>query len=74
MTNETAGFAAFRAALFDDFHLLMRLRAALPRDAYLAHVVAIGVERGFAFDESAVRAALREGEQAWLMQGVEGVA
>ena len=69
-----AVFAAFREEVFDDFHLLKRFRATRERDAFVAHVIAVGSERGFAFDEAAVRAVMRQGEQAWLMQGVEVVS
>lgn len=65
------GFAAFREAVFDDFHLLMRLRAPRERAAYVAEVVAEGTARGFRFDEAAVWAALRAGEQTWLLQGAD---
>ena len=64
-------FAAFREAVFDGFHLLMRLRRPLERDAYVAEVIAAGAERGFAFDADAVYAALRAGQDAWLMQGTD---
>ena len=73
MTGDSTAiaFAAFREKVLDDFHLLLRLRPAQDRDGYVALVVAIGAECGFAFDEAAVRAALREGEMAWLMQGAD---
>ena len=64
-------FAKFREAVFDDYHLLLRLRTPLARDDYVAQIVAIGAERGFAFDEAAVRAVMREGELTWLMQADE---
>ena len=75
LTEEEAwGFAAFREAVFDDHHLAMRLRPPLARDAYVAHVVAVGAELGFRFEAADVRAAMRVGEDAWLMQGIEVVA
>ena len=67
----TAAFAAFREAVFNDFHLLKRLRPPLARDAYVAQVIAVGAAHGFVFDESFVHAAMRDGSDAWLMQGVE---
>ncbi|MGI4764640.1 MAG: hypothetical protein ACRYGP_06195 [Janthinobacterium lividum] len=63
------GFAAFRETVFDDVHLLSRLRASRDRAAHVAAVVAEGAARGFRFDEAAVWAALRAGEQTWLRQG-----
>ena len=65
-------FAAFREAVFDDDHLLRRLRVPRDRAAYVAELVAEGAARGFRFDEAAVWAALRAGEQTWLSQGEDG--
>ncbi len=64
-------FAAFRDAVFDDVHLMTRLRVPRDRAAYVAEVVAVGVARGFRFDEAAVWAALRAGERTWLLQGAD---
>ena len=64
-------FAAFREQVHDDTVLRMWLQVPLEREAYFEQVVAIGAERGFLFHTDAVRAALREGERAWLTQGVE---
>ncbi len=69
--DAAAAFAAFREAVFDDFHLMRRVRQPLPHDAYVDDVVAVGRERGFVFDADAVRAAMRAGQQAWLMQGAD---
>ena len=76
MTGDTGAqaFAAFREAVFDDFSLRAWLHVPFERDAFIARVVASGAERGFIFEAADVRAAVREGEQAWLMQGVEVVA
>ena len=75
MTDETeAGrFAAFRERVFDDTVLRMWLQVPLEREAYVERVVALGAENGFCFRVDTVRAALREGELAWLTQGVEVV-
>ena len=72
-TTGAAAFAAFRDAVFDDYSLMMWLRAPLERDAYVARVVAVGAERGVHVESSEVWAALRAGEQAWLMQGADVV-
>ena len=66
------GFAAFRQTVFDDVHLLVRLRRPRDRATYVADVVAEGSARGFRFDEVDVWAALRAGEQTWLSQGDDG--
>ncbi len=70
-TDATTAFAAFREAVFDDAALLRDLRLPQARDAYVARVVSVGAANGFVFDEAAVRAALREGEQAWLASGAD---
>lgn len=67
--GQVRDFAAFREAVFDDFHLLSRLRIPRERAAYVAEVVAEGIARGFRFDEADVWAALRAGEETWLLQG-----
>ena len=66
-----AAFAAFREAVSTDADLAATLRPPLERDAYVAHVVALGAARGFVFDAAAVRAAMREGEARWLMLGAD---
>ena len=72
-TMAATAFAAFRETVFDEAALVRDLRVPRERDAYVAHVVAIAAARGFAFDEAAVRAALREGELAWLVSGEDVV-
>ena len=64
-------FAAFRETVFDDFVLASWLRVPLEREAYCKRVVELGADRGFIFEVDDVRAALRDGERAWLMQGCE---
>ena len=73
-TDEVAAFAAFREVVLDDHNLAMWLRLPLERDAYIARVVAAAAERGFRFEAAQVRAAMRAGEEAWLMQGIETMA
>ena len=70
-TTRARDFAAFRDAVFDDFHLMMRLRMPRDRAAYVAVVVAAGAAQGFLFDEADVWAALCAGEQVWLLSGAD---
>lgn len=77
MTDETgsphAAFAAFRSTVFADLHLLTCLRVPRERETFAALVVCLGAARGFVFDEATVVAAMREGEDRWLMLGADVV-
>jgi hypothetical protein len=72
-TQPAAAFAAFREAVLDDAGLLREMRPPQERDAYVAHVVAAGARCGFGFDEASVRAALRDGQERWLMMSADVV-
>ena len=64
--DPAAAFAALHEAVFDDVHLLRRLRPAAEREVFVARSVAGGAARGLLFEADTVRAAMRAGEQRWL--------
>ena len=64
--DPAAAFATLREAVFDDVHLLHRLRGAADREAFVARVVAVGAASGLVFEADTMRAAMRAGEQRWL--------
>jgi hypothetical protein len=63
-------FAAFREKALDNHALMVRLHRPMERDAYIARLVRIGAEEGFAFEEADVRAVMGEGQLTWLSQGM----
>lgn len=69
--DSMTAFAAFRDAVFDNFHLAMRRRRSLERGVFVAQAIAPGAAHGFVFDEGAVNAAAREGQTVWHTPGAE---
>lgn len=61
-------FARFRERAFGDDALQAALRDITDAKAFVQRTVALGAERGFAFLEDDVRAAMNAGRRAWLSQ------
>ena len=56
----------FKQTVFDDDSLAALLRAEDDRERFVALVVRLGAERGYAFTAREIAAAMREARSEWL--------
>lgn len=61
----------FRQLVLQDRALQEQLRDLTDQEAFVALLVQLGAERGFAFSAEEVLAALSAGRRAWLMRWTE---
>ena len=66
----SAALEAFRRLVVSDAALTERLRSVSDWDAFVGAVVACGAANGFRLEPAEVERALREGQVAWLSQGL----
>jgi predicted ribosomally synthesized peptide with nif11-like leader len=63
-------FEQFRQLVLRDTVLQEQLRSTPEREAFIALVLRMGEERGYAFTVEDVEAAMRASQQAWLLRWV----